>query len=325
MGGFDVRHNPVRQIVQSVTAAFLLVAVPFANRAAAGATSPGLRGPANAGFASKSMGRLVTGSMVSLDGISLLVPPPGGGVWGAAARVDGSRRTVGLQTSPDGKVMVYETWLGGASGGADTGGSEPATSLSNCSDSAYKLEGSAKWHSTWTWYFNVGSTPSEVHQDKATSALRDAAGNITGAHNDCGLPDNVNAHHAYKGTTSKSANIGTNSSCKSSDGTSVVDFGDLALADLGFACYWTQGSSVVEGDMRLNKADYSWVVIIGDGCVTKYSVEDAATHEFGHIFGLADLSASLHPNLTMSAVMLPCQNSQTSLGLGDVKGLEAQY
>jgi matrixin len=103
-----------------------------------------------------------------------------------------------------------------------------------------------------------------------------------------------------------------------------VDFGNLGATDLGYACWWTWGRSTTESDMRLNSTEYSWAVNLG-GCVGKYSVEDVATHELGHTFGLNDLSENLHPALTMSLVMLPCQNAETTLGLGDVRGLKALY
>ena len=68
-----------------------------------------------------------------------------------------------------------------------------------------------------------------------------------------------------------------------------------------------------------------WIVNIGGDCRSKYSVEAAATHEFGHAFGLGHVSESLHPALTMSPVIAACQSSETTLGLGDVRGLEAKY
>jgi predicted Zn-dependent protease len=57
----------------------------------------------------------------------------------------------------------------------------------------------------------------------------------------------------------------------------------------------------------------------------KYSVEGVGTHEFGHAFGLAHVSESSHPALTMSPVIQACQASETTLGLGDIQGLEAKY
>ena len=138
------------------------------------------------------------------------------------------------------------------------------------------------------------------------------------------MPDKISANSLYQGGTVRSANIGTDSTCNGSDGMNVVDFGNLGSTDLGYACWWTRGRSTVESDMRLNSTEYSWAVDLG-GCVGKFSVEDLATHELGHTFGLNDLSEKLHPDLTMSLIMLPCQNAETTLGLGDIRGLQALY
>src|SRR6185503_13954772 len=121
---------------------------------------------------------------------------------------------------------------------------------------------------TYGWHFNVSTTPSEVSQDNATSALRNAVENITHADNDCGLSDKVSAKQSYKGTTTKSPDIGSSSSCLGSDGTSVVAFGDLASTDLAFTCWWTSGNHTIEADLRLNKVEFSWVVNIGPTCLT---------------------------------------------------------
>jgi hypothetical protein len=239
--------------------------------------------------------------------------------------VGGGQRVLGIQSGLDGSVTVYRQGALTGRGAAATAGSvaRAARPLSACSDNYYSLTGSS-WSSTYDWYFKSSSTPSEITSSDAINALRAAVVNITHADNDCGLSDNVSATAHYEGVTSKSANIGSGSTCNSSDGTNVVDFGNLAATDLGFVCWWTSGKKTVGSDMRLNSREYTWAVNL-DGCVAKYSVQDVATHEFGHTYGLNDVSETLHPALTMSVVMLPCQNAETTLGLGDVKGLEALY
>jgi hypothetical protein len=259
------------------------------------------------------------GETYRAEGLAVVVPQPGHEAWAAALDVHGGQRWIGVQTAADGSVSVTR------SRAASTHGASPgAAPASACTDGGYDLY-SSSWKKMFKWRFNVSSTPSSLNRDQTTSALRAAVTNITHADNNCGLSDKVSATSNYEGSTSKPANIGVDSSCKSSDGTSVVAFGDLLSGDLGIACWWSSGNAIQEGDFKLNKIESTWTVDIGSKCQVKYVVEDVATHEFGHVFGLDSLSEILHPALTMSLVMLPCQRSETTLGLGDVLGLEALY
>lgn len=99
---------------------------------------------------------------------------------------------------------------------------------------------------------------------------------------------------------------------------------------LGAASTWRRAhageNEAVESDMRLNKEDYRWVVSLGPGCTSGFSVETVTTHERGHTFGLGHVNESRHPNLTMStAINGPCQGSETTLGRGDIQGLQQLY
>lgn len=204
----------------------------------------------------------------------------------------------------------------------------PATKASGstlaCYDGSYSLEG-FKWTSTYKWYFKSRSTPSNISRSDARSALQAAVTNITRADNSCGLPDRVSATASYQGRTRRSANISSGGRCGSRDGRSVVDFGTLPSGILGYTCWWTRSGRAVEADVRLNKAYYRWTVKITSTCWNKFSVQNAATHELGHAFGLWHLSASLHPALSMSTLMLPCSNAKATLALGDIRGLQALY
>jgi hypothetical protein len=271
--------------------------------------------PATAPIASNT--QLRPGDVVRARGIVLIVPQPGQGVWGAALEASGGWRSLGVETAIDGSVQV----LGGTTPPPPAAPSAPSGA---CNDGAYSLYPDT-WSTTYRWWFNISSTPDEVEQGNAKSALRGAVQNITKVNNNCGLADRVTAKGAYQGTTTRGTNIGKDSSCTSSDGKSVVGFGNLLSTDLGFTCWWTSGNHTVEADLRLNKVEYTWVVNIGGHCVTKFSIEAVATHEVGHIYGLGHVNEALHGWLTMSPVILPCQASETTLGLGDVRGLEAQY
>jgi hypothetical protein len=105
----------------------------------------------------------------------------------------------------------------------------------------------------------------------------------------------------------------------------VVGFGTPPSGYLGMTCWWTMSGIIFESDMRLNKAYYHFYVNKPSSCSNRYSIEAVVTHEFGHAFGLAHVSETYHPSLTMSTVIRSCQASESTLGLGDVRGLNALY
>ena len=60
-------------------------------------------------------------------------------------------------------------------------------------------------------------------------------------------------------------------------------------------------------------------------CNNLYDLEGVATHERGHTFGLGDLNANDHPNLTMRGTMPTCSLELRSLWKGDIQGLNNLY
>jgi hypothetical protein len=275
------------------------------------------------------------GDLIEDVGVSAIVPEVGHGVSGSTLAEDGADQDIVLETLEGGIVMACKLGDDSLSTEDSMGSTEPthaSGSPPECEDDLYTTLPS-KWYSTMYWLFNAGSTPSEVSVDAAEGALRDGGQNITGADNDCGVPDYVHAVQSYSGRTTRGVNITTGAGCGSDDGYNVVGWGTLPVGILGVNCNWYGGLFTFESDVRLNKAQgYRWVVTPGGSCLGKWFVEGVMTHERGHTFGLDHVSESSHGNLTMStAINHACSGSDTSLdeertlGSGDLAGLIDLY
>lgn len=266
------------------------------------------------------------GDVARVDGIGAVVPGPGRGVGGEAYGPTGAK-SVRVETDRSGKVFVTR----GEGDGTTSAGNGGAAGTAPCSDGAYNLTGE-KWYSTFGWYFNAGTTPSEITQGNALNDLQHATENVKWVNNDCGQPDNVSATSTYLGETTTSTQVNSNISCGTDDGKSVAGFGTIdGTNTLAVACWWyvahTGYDETVTADVKFDKGTFNWFTgSVPSGCSNRWSVEGVGTHERGHHFGLAHVSEASHPNLTMSeAINGPCQRSETTLGLGDIDGLEALY
>jgi hypothetical protein len=267
-----------------------------------------------------------SGELIELDDLAAVAPPPGTSVWSETLFNDGTTRQFMLHTTLAGEVVFEE--MGEQPHVAELSASIHPTeaALNACADDAYVFEG-WHWESKLKWYFHAGSTPGELTADAAESALKAATSNITNSSNSCGLADEVGASHEYLGRKSKSANINTSGNCTSSDSVNMVSFGDLPQGVLATACVWFGGGVAKESDVQLNKQDYTWTTSPGAAsCSHRWSVKAVMTHERGHTFGLDHVSEATHGNLTMSpSINGPCQDSESTLGEGDVQGLRALY
>jgi hypothetical protein len=286
------------------------------------------------------------GDLVELDRVSVIAPQPGLGVWAEVVLEDGGTRTMRVETRIDGKVWLFTADGEAAdhdeaSEGTDegAGAADEITSEAEaageatapgatkpCQDGA-KAIAPWTWTTTFDWYFNAGTTPAGLSKDAVETALQKATTNITASRDSCGLADLVSAKHAYQGRTSTATQITASATCKDGNGKSTVGFGDLPQGILGLTCVWFDGNgTAVESDMRLNKGDYKWTASVGASCTNRWSIEAVATHERGHTFGIGHVGEAAHGNLTMSPQLNgPCQNSESTLGLGDVRALRAKY
>lgn len=76
--------------------------------------------------------------------------------------------------------------------------------------------------------------------------------------------------------------------------------------------------------MRLNSS-LNWITDEGSGCQTSYFVDNIATHERGHTFGMDDEYNASHTELTMYGYASPCTTGKETLALGDMLRLESKY
>lgn len=271
-----------------------------------------------------------------VDGpVSSVVPPVGLTVYAEVLTTSGAQE-LGVRRLPGGAVEL--THVGVEESGAVSGPDpeEPAaTNLSRaagregCSDPAntdldHKVTGSL------TYGFKVSTTPPGLRPLAAKNAVVRGGINVFSTRNNCRLGDRVPAALRYGGKTGAPAQVG-DGLCGLNDGRSVVAFGDLRSSVVAAACTIAEArpgyDEVVAADVKINRADFRWTTAPGSGsCRGAFDVESIMTHEWGHVFGLGHVPEDRHPNLTMSpGINGACQSSESTLGRGDVLGLDGKY
>lgn len=277
----------------------------------------------------------LVGSIVHQGRVGVEIPVPGQGMVAILDTVSGAENNLDVSVAPDGLIQYGQADASSIApdplAEVDLVQNDPvatAPQVDPCADSAYNLK-NFKHYTTMTWIFNASTIPSELTASSSIDSIRAAIGNITGADNDCGISDDVSASSSYGGTAGGSSSV-QGSSCTAADGKSLVNFGDLDSDVLAAACssYYTDRNPYrfYTGDIKINKGDFTWSTRgAAVGCAGVYDLQAVVTHEWGHIFGLAHVSESKHPMLTMSTQISPCDNSPRTLGLGDIRGLKARY
>jgi len=203
------------------------------------------------------------------------------------------------------------------------GGAGAGSSPSPCADAKYNFLGPAHWKHTLNWSFRASSVPANLSKSQVLTVIKRAFNNVTGERNDCGRADTVSAISSYLGTTSRRPNVNANGTCGTPDGHSTVGFAPLDGFS-GYTCIWWSGNEIIEADMRLD-TNTAWA-LTSSGCANELMMEALVTHEAGHAFGLAHVGEANHGRLTMSVYIDGlCENQESTLGLGDMKGLEALY
>ena len=207
-----------------------------------------------------------------------------------------------------------------------TGSQDPYAFDDGCTDDKFNVFGYS-WDEPFEWYYEEASVPDKYDSDKVLDVLIRSAANVTDGRNDCGLPDRIDAEASYAGTT-------TNEPCGDGpDGVNSIGFGKLDEDEddegqiLAVTCTFGPIRSPSEADIIISTA-IPWALSAGDCDFFEFDelLEPTITHEFGHVFGLAHVSEEEHGDQTMSRNSNGfCMGEETTLGLGDILGLEELY
>jgi len=254
-----------------------------------------------------------------LTGAGVYVPPAGSEEGNAALATTGGYELI--VSNAAGFVTVQESASSGQAGATVTTNTDPA-----CSQSAFNYEPD-KWTATDKWFYNK-STASRagLTVSATTSDIRAANTNMTTGVNDCGFTGQPAAFGAFQGDTSLFANINSAGNCTSRfpDGQSTVSWGpfDSGLNFLAVTCFFGTGGTMEEGDIYFG-SNVGMVDHLPSGCVSKSDLQSVATHEWGHVFGMAHETSGNRE--TMYPVGGPCIAGQRTLGLGDWQGMVNRY
>lgn len=288
-------------------ASFVLLAV-FVSRGVAS-------GPQHVSGGSNEAG-LRPGMLFQEQGITLRVPPPGVSVAAEGIGSKGNAVELAVETRKDGSVVVHRD--GQMERAAMVGGTGGP-----CADGAYTLSG-PRWTKNYVWQVSTANLPGNISSRGAVYAFKRAINHIINAYNDCGRRDGVGATATYAGKTSSAPDVSSTAWCTKPDGRNEQGFKRLPSSFLAYSCRWWSSGRYIEGDTAYNTY-YKWYVSRPSNCYWRWSVATVATHELGHNFGLSHVAESSHPKLTMSPMLYPCQSSEGTLGLGDLRGLESLY
>ena len=125
--------------------------------------------------------------------------------------------------------------------------------------------------------------------------------------------DNQDAFNMYGSQGTSSGTV------PSANGVNLFDWGDLASNVIASTWTWSSSGIASESDARYN-TDFGWS---SSGAAGKMDLENIATHELGHTFGLGHSTSGTC--LTMYPSGSLGETQKRSLGDGDIRGIQARY
>lgn len=265
------------------------------------------------------------------NGVEAVLPEPGKGVHAEVLLPGGSQELV-VARHKDGTVELNRAGDDAAQAFADNAKAilfAAARGSNECRQRAYNL---TRWrvYGGLRYRYNFRSTPRYLRARTVAQTVRRGGVNIIENRNSCRIKDKVEVSLRYQGNIRRAANILANGRCTRPDGQSVVAFGDQRRALAVTCTYFTfrRGyERVTSADIELDRTGNRWTTRpFARSCRNRYDIQAVATHEWGHVFGLAHVPERRYRNLTMSPIINgTCQASERTLGRGDVRGLARKY
>ncbi|MFG2019190.1 matrixin family metalloprotease [Actinomadura geliboluensis] len=262
-------------------------------------------------------GRAVRGA----NGLTAVVPSDGTSLVAHALRTDGGAE-LRIRVDERAGLITLDTRGGRAPHGRPRGFRAPAAA---CADGTHRAEPS-KWRkgAAVQWHYYAGAA------GLSRAPIAAGVSNMANARTDCNggrfslLPD---VGENYAGQANRPPNVTGAAACGKRDRVNTFGWLSMQGADndvLAATCTWYLGSATVETDMALQVRGKKWWT--GGTCPAgAYSAEAVATHEAGHVFGLAHVEGIEHENLTMAPALASCDRGPATLGRGDYNGLIALY
>lgn len=273
----------------------------------------------------------LAGRAITDRGLAVVVPERGETVVMEAHYTDGAD-TLSVTLTPDGVLELRDV-------GVDAEGGHDEHEQTGNGYGSYQNPCSVRdWarapflvNSTFRWWYNQQTRPTNLTTDESRSAISRAFTNITHTDNDCGLGNQgLFISHTFAGYTTRATNINAQGQCDGRDNYHTINFGDLSASPsqpLAVACTrWSTQGVLIDGDVKIDKSIHRWTTTPLSGCSNRFDLESVMTHEAGHIFGLRHVSEVNAPALTMSPrINGTCQAGERTLGLGDVLGMKNIY